>query len=152
MQPLVADRFDLMDFGWESVREIFPSKSWLVAKVRFRNHLRSIWRFRSPHINPAVSICVHTPRVLRLHFFNLECERKLSRNARPWLWRNFSNSLNHRRWWQSQGSPWVEQIEWGDLVFFGSKDVSRPFGWPLVGNEGMKLYLVIMGIHSQIPY
>ena len=29
-------------------------------------------------------------------------------------------------------------------------DVSRPSGWPLVGNEGMKLYLVIMGIHSQI--
>jgi len=25
-------------------------------------------------------------------------------------------------------------------------------GWPLVGNEGMKLYMVIMGIHSLIPY
>ena len=25
-------------------------------------------------------------------------------------------------------------------------------GWPLVGNEGMKLYMVMMGIHSFIPY
>ena len=25
-------------------------------------------------------------------------------------------------------------------------------GWPLVGNEGMKLYMVLMGIHSLIPY
>ncbi len=25
-------------------------------------------------------------------------------------------------------------------------------GWPLVGNEGMKLYMVMMGIHSLIPY
>ena len=24
-------------------------------------------------------------------------------------------------------------------------------GWPLVGNEGMKLYMVMMGIHSLIP-
>ena len=26
------------------------------------------------------------------------------------------------------------------------------FGWPLVGNKGMKLYLVILGIHSQIHH
>ena len=25
-------------------------------------------------------------------------------------------------------------------------------GWPLVGNEGMKPYMVMMGIHSLIPY
>ena len=24
--------------------------------------------------------------------------------------------------------------------------------WPLVGNEGMKPYMVMMGIHSLIPY
>ena len=29
-----------------------------------------------------------------------------------------------------------------------TKTIAKVFGWPLVGNEGMKLYMFMMGIHE----
>ena len=36
--------------------------------------------------------------------------------------------------------------------WFNSFQIHNLTGWPLVGNEGMKPYMVMMGIHSLIPY
>ena len=40
----------------------------------------------------------------------------------------------------------IWEMEW---IHFG---ILRITGWPLVGNEGFNLYMVMMGIHSLIPY
>ena len=34
--------------------------------------------------------------------------------------------------------------KWGEITLIT--------GWPLVGNEGINLYIGILGIHSLIPY
>ena len=63
MQPLVADRFDLIGIWLGKRSGIFPTKSWLVSHKCIFEIIWSIWKKRSPHINPAISICVcvHTP-------------------------------------------------------------------------------------------
>ena len=40
----------------------------------------------------------------------------------------------------------------GILIRIPNHQAKPPPAWPLVGNEGMKLYMVMMGIHSLIPY
>ncbi len=38
-------------------------------------------------------------------------------------------------------------------TFFKSYEKTDPFSsWPLVGNDGINLYIGILGIHSLIPY
>ena len=152
VQPLVADRFDLMEFGWESVREFSLQKvGWFPTSAVSK----SFWVFgkRSPHINPAISICVHTSFGSFAFIWNLE-SWKVIQKWKAMAMAQFQQLVESQKMVAKSGKPmgganWVGRFG----VFWKQRiDVSRPSGWPLVGNEGMKLYLVIMGIHSQIPY
>ena len=49
-------------------------------------------------------------------------------------------------------SAMVGWVIFSEVVGLEKSSPNAKTGWPLVGNEGMKPYMVMMGIHSFIPY